>query len=101
MSSSPRVSIIIPLFNDEDFVATALQSCLAQTLVDIEIICVDDASTDATVEIVEEIRRRDARVRLIRQPENRSAFQARRVGIEAANAPYILCLLYTSPSPRD
>ena len=92
MSSSPRVSIIIPLFNDEDFVATALQSCLAQTLVDIEIICVDDASTDATVEIVEEIRRRDARVRLIRQPENRSAFQARRVGIEAANAPYILFL---------
>ncbi|WP_455905407.1 glycosyltransferase [Microbacterium sp.] len=92
MSSSPRVSIIIPLFNDEDFVATALQSCLAQTLADIEIICVDDASTDATVEIVEEIRRRDARVRLIRQPENRSAFQARRVGIEAANAPYILFL---------
>ena len=92
MSSSPRVSIIIPLFNDEEFVATALQSCLAQSLADIEIICVDDASTDATVEIVEEIRRGDARVRLIRQPENRSAFQARRVGIEAANAPYILFL---------
>ncbi|MEV7608317.1 glycosyltransferase [Microbacterium sp. NPDC089320] len=92
MSSSPRVSIIIPLFNDEEFVAAALQSCMAQTLADIEVICVDDASTDATVEIVENIRRRDARVRLVRQPENRSAFQARRIGIEAANAPYVLFL---------
>jgi len=92
VSSSPRVSIVMPLFNDEQFVATALRSCLAQTLTDIEIICVDDASTDATVEIVEEIRRKDARIRLIRQPENRSAFQARRVGIEAATAPYVLFL---------
>lgn len=92
MPSSPRVSIVIPLFNDEEFVATALQSCLTQTLADIEIICVDDASTDATVTIVEEIRRGDARVRLIRQPENRSAFQARRAGIEAAKSPYILFL---------
>ncbi|QDE35759.1 glycosyltransferase [Microbacterium foliorum] len=92
MSSSPRVSIVMPLFNDEEFVAKALKSCLAQTLTDIEIICVDDSSTDATVEIVEETRRKDARIRLIRQPENRSAFQARRVGIEAATAPYILFL---------
>lgn len=92
MASHPRVSIVIPLFNDEEFVATALRSCLMQTLRDIEIICVDDASTDTTVMIVEEFQREDARIRLIRQPENRSAFQARRAGIEAASAPYILFL---------
>lgn len=92
MASSPRVSIVIPLFNDEEFAETALRSCLAQTLTDIEIICVDDASTDTTVGIVEELSRKDARIRLIRQPENRSAFQARRVGIEAAKAPYVLFL---------
>lgn len=92
MTGSVRVSIVMPLFNDEQFVAAALNSCLAQTLRDIEVICVDDASTDATAEIVESYGLKDARVRLIRQPTNLSAFQARRSGIAAARAPYILFL---------
>lgn len=92
VASSPRVSIVMPLFNDEDFVATALESCLTQTLGEIEIICIDDASTDTTVEIVERYQRKDARIRLIRQPENASAFQARRAGIDAARAPFTLFL---------
>ncbi|WP_301113908.1 glycosyltransferase [Microbacterium sp.] len=86
------MSIVVPLFDDEDYVAAALDSCLAQTLEDIEVVCVDDASTDTTVAIVEEYAARDSRVRLIRQPTNQSAFQARRAGIEAATAPYILFL---------
>ncbi|WP_426323898.1 glycosyltransferase [Microbacterium sp. E-13] len=92
MAGSPRVSIVVPLFNDEDHVAAALDNCLAQTLADVEVVCVDDASTDRTVAIVEEYAARDARVRLIRQPTNQSAFQARRAGIEAARAPYVLFL---------
>lgn len=92
MAVAPRVSIVMPLFNDEEYVAAALDSGLAQSLSEIEIICVDDASTDGTVAIVEEYARRDARVRLIRQPENLSAFQARRAGVAAASAPYILFL---------
>lgn len=92
MTVTPRVSIVIPLFNDEHFVSSALDSCVRQTLGDIEIICVDDASTDATAEIVEGYIRRDPRVRLIRQPENRSAFQARLAGITASTAPYVLFL---------
>ena len=88
----PRVSIVVPLYDDEEFVATALESCLAQTVREIEIICVDDASTDGTVSIVEQYQQRDSRVRLIRQPENLSAFQARRAGIAAASAPYVLFL---------
>lgn len=89
---SPHVSIVIPLFDDEGYVAAALDSCLAQTLPDIEILCVDDASTDRTAEIVEQYARRDARVRLIRQSGNLSAFQARRAGIAAAAAPHVLFL---------
>lgn len=92
MTTAPRVSIVIPLFDDEQFVTAALDSCISQTLTDIEIICVDDASTDATAEIVERYIARDSRVRLIRQPENRSAFQARRAGINASMAPYVLFL---------
>lgn len=92
MTVAPRVSIVVPLFDDEEFVAASLESCLAQTLADIEVICVDDASTDGTVEVVERYAARDSRIRLIRQPENLSAFQARRVGIDAATAPYVLFL---------
>ena len=89
---APRVSIVIPLFNDEEFIEAAVDSCSAQTLGDIEIICVDDASTDGTIAIIQRLQMNDARIRLIRQSENRSAFQARREGIKAATAPYVLFL---------
>ncbi len=82
----------MPLFNDEDYVRAALDSCLAQTLDDIEVVCVDDASTDGTADVVEQYARRDPRVRLVRQSVNRSAFQARRIGIQEASAPYVLFL---------
>ncbi|MEV8360059.1 glycosyltransferase [Microbacterium sp. NPDC076895] len=92
MSMRPLVSIVIPMFNDQEYVATAIQSCLQQTVSDIEVICVDDASTDATCELVESIVELDSRVRLIRQDSNRSAFQARRVGVMAARADHVLFL---------
>lgn len=92
MSAAPQVAIVIPLFNDEEYVAAALDSCVNQTLAEIEIICVDDASTDSTVSILEEYRSRDSRIQVIQQPSNLSAFQARRAGVMAASAPYVLFL---------
>lgn len=92
MKNAPGVSIVIPLFNDEEHVAAALDSCLAQTLADIEIICVDDASTDRTASIVEQYAARDARITLTRQERNSSAYQARRAGVMAATAPFVLFL---------
>jgi len=88
----PQVSIVLPVYNDEEWIGSALESCLAQTLADIEVIVVDDASTDATTEIVERYRSLDPRITLIRQERNRTAFQARRRGIEAASARYVLFL---------
>lgn len=92
MSTSPAVSIIIPTYNDEAWIAEALESCVQQTLAEIEVICVDDASTDSTAAVIESFCARDPRVRLIQLETNGSAFQARRVGIEAAAAPYTLFL---------
>ncbi|MBV0894075.1 glycosyltransferase [Microbacterium sp. NC79] len=88
----PAVSIIVPLFNDEEWVAAALDSCLKQTSGDFEVLCIDDASTDTTAAIVEEYASRDSRIRLIQQPTNASAFQARRAGIGAAAGDYVLFL---------
>lgn len=92
MREIPTVSIIIPAYNDEEWISAAIDSCLAQTHRDFEIICVDDASTDATALVVQRYCDLDPRVRLVTQPENASAYQARRVGVEAAAAPFVIFL---------
>ncbi|WP_311258782.1 glycosyltransferase [Microbacterium sp. WCS2018Hpa-9] len=92
MHATPLVSIVVPVFNDANVIASALDSCLRQTLASIEIIVVDDASTDDTAAIVETYSARDPRVRLIRQEQNASAYQARRIGILAARADHLLFL---------
>lgn len=92
MPTAPRVSIVIPLFDDVETVAAALESCLAQTLDEVEIICVDDASTDGTADVVERFRKRDSRIRLLRHSRNVTALQARRAGVIEAAAPHVLFL---------
>lgn len=89
---TPLVSIIIPVFNDADVISNSIESCLAQTLTAIEVLVVDDASTDETAAIAARYADEDARVTLIRQPTNSSAFQARRAGILAARAEHVLFL---------
>ena len=91
-SLTPQVSIVVPVFNDEEHVASALDSCLAQTLGEIEVIVVDDASTDETAAIVERYAASDDRIRLIQLDSNMTAFHARRVGIAASTAPFVLFL---------
>ncbi|WP_222119109.1 glycosyltransferase [Microbacterium sp. 1.5R] len=92
MPATPLVSIVIPVYNDADVIASALDSCLRQTLDAIEVIVVDDASTDDTAAVVRRYSAADPRVRLISQGQNASAFQARRAGILTATAEHLLFL---------
>lgn len=88
----PAVTIVVPIFNDEAWISDALTSCIQQTLEDIEIICVDDASADNSAAIVKEFQARDPRIRLIHKSKNQSAFRARRDGIAQARSPFVLFL---------
>lgn len=88
--STVDVSIVLPVYNDEAWIANAIKSCLNQTLHTIEIIVVDDASTDSTVTIVEQLQATDSRIKLVRQTLNGSAFQARRAGLNAASAQHVM-----------
>lgn len=88
----PDVSIVVAVHNDEGWIAAALDSCVAQTWSNLEVICVDDASIDGTREVVREFVMRDPRVHLVEQATNQSAFQARKVGIGKARAKYVLFL---------
>jgi glycosyltransferase involved in cell wall biosynthesis len=66
----PRVSICIPTYNGARFIAEALESALSQTHSDLEILVVDDGSSDDTVKISEEYARRDGRIKVHRNPQN-------------------------------
>jgi len=83
---TPLLSIVIPAFNVERFVSDAVSSALAQTVADVEVIVVDDGSTDGTVRVLSGFG--DPRLRVIRQP-NRGVSAARNAGIAAARAPYV------------
>lgn len=73
LSAAPTVSIGLPVFNGERFLAEALRSLLAQTFGDFELIISDNASTDRTADICTEFARRDSRIRYIRQARNLGA----------------------------
>ena len=85
---SPLISVIVPIYNMESLLPRCLDSLAAQTLRDLEIICVDDGSTDGSGGIVRKYASGDSRFRLITQ-ENSGRAEARNAGIRAAAAPYL------------
>jgi glycosyltransferase involved in cell wall biosynthesis len=89
-SRVPRLSIGMAVYNGADLIAQALQCLLAQTFADFELIISDNGSTDGTEAICRQHASRDARVRYVRQPENRGpAFNFAYV-LDAARAPYFM-----------
>ena len=85
----PKVSVIIPVYNTEKFLRKCLDSVCNQTLQDIEIICINDCSTDGSLEILREYARKDNRIKLIELLENCGAAKARNIGIDIAEGEYL------------
>lgn len=90
MQTAPPVSIGLPVYNGADFVAEAIESLLAQTHSDFELIVSDNASTDATPAICEAYARRDPRLRVLRSPENLGAARNFNRVFEAARGRYFM-----------
>ena len=84
-----KVSVIIPVYNTEKYLEKCLESVCNQTLSDIEIICINDCSTDNSCEILNRCAANDERIKIINFPENRGAAAARNAGIDAATGEYI------------
>ncbi len=87
-SHFPLVSVIVPAYNAEAFIAQTLKSVLSQTYNNIEVLVVDDGSQDRTPEIVELIAQKDRRVILLRQP-NAGVAAARNLAIQKSSGEYI------------
>ena len=86
-----KVSVIIPIYNVEDYIEECLVSVLNQTLKEIEIICVDDGTKDSSMEIVERYAKEDDRIVIIHR-ENGGLSAARNTGLEAATGEYVYFL---------
>lgn len=82
------VSVIVPVYNTEHYLKKCLDSILSQTLQEIEIICVNDGSTDSSPDILRQYAKKDQRIRLV-QKENGGLVSARKAGVRIAQGKYI------------
>lgn len=87
----PSISVILPVFNGEDYILDTLDSILNQSFTDFELICVDDGSTDSSPQILEQISKRDPRVSVIAQ-SNQGPGAARNKGLDHASGTYVVML---------
>lgn len=84
----PKVSVIIPVYNTEQYLEQCLESIVNQTLTDIEILCIDDGSTDHSLDILKRYEERDSRIRVLTQ-KNAGAGAARNYGLREARGSYL------------
>jgi glycosyltransferase involved in cell wall biosynthesis len=86
----PQVSVIVPVYNVAPYLGACLEALCRQTYAEIEIICVDDASSDSSAEILAEASKHDKRIKIIRHSVNRGLSAARNTGLDIAIAPWVL-----------
>lgn len=90
LTEDKKISVIVPAHNVEDSVKACVDSIVNQTLKDIEVIIVDDASTDSTPEIIDEYAKKDSRVRVIHCETNVGTCKARKLGVEISTGRFIM-----------
>lgn len=91
MSSEIKVTVIMPIYNAYDYLRPAMDSVVAQTLEDIEIICIDDGSTDKSLSVIKEYQEKDSRIRIVTE-NNAGVSTARNKGIIRARGEFIMFL---------
>ena len=85
----PMVSVILPTYNRESYLAESIESVLAQTYTNFELIIVNDCSTDHTAELLEVYRKKDQRIRVIENEINKGAPASRNIAVELAGGKYL------------
>ena len=85
----PKISVLVPVFNGEEFIHTALAGLAAQSYRNIEVLVIDDASTDGTRELVKKFAAADKRFKLIEEKVNGGSYRARNIGLEQATGEFV------------
>lgn len=88
MTSAPRISVLLPIYNDASYVPQAMDAMLNQTFTDFELLVTDDGSTDDTLSVLKDYAAKDQRVKIHSRP-NRGLVYSLNEGLERARAPFI------------
>lgn len=86
----PDISVVVPVYGTAEYLTKCLKSVLDQSFENIEVLCVDDASPDGSGEVLKEMSRRDARIRILTHSQNRGVGAARNWAIRAARGAWIV-----------
>jgi hypothetical protein len=89
MSTSPRISVLLTSFNRERYIAQAIESVLAQSMTDFELVIADDRSTDRTVDIINDFAKKDSRIRVALNERNLGDYANRRRVAELARGRFL------------
>ncbi len=89
ITTGPKVSVILPAYNAADGIRIAIESILTQTWQNIELLVVDDCSTDNTIEVVKDYMAKDDRIKLLSTPENSGPYVARNIGLQEATGEFV------------
>ena len=84
-----KVSVIVPVYNVEDYLRECLDSIINQTLREIEILCIDDCGTDNSYNILEEYAKKDDRIKILKNNQNMGVGYSRNIGIKESKGEYI------------
>ena len=88
MSKTPKISILVPIYNVESYLQQCLESLVNQTLTDIEIICINDGSTDDSTKIIQDFQKSDSRIKVI-EKKNTGYGDSMNRGLKKASGKYI------------
>ncbi|CAL6091089.1 Glycosyl_transferase family 2 protein [Hexamita inflata] len=86
----PKISLVLPVYNQEKYLNETLTQLTQQTFKNFEIICVNDQSTDSSVQIIERFRKGHKNIKLVHQPQNQGALSTRALGIRESTGEYII-----------
>ncbi len=89
MKQNPKVTVLMPAYNAEKYIGTAIESILNQTYTDFEFIIVNDCSTDNTLRIINDYAKKDKRIRVISNKENQKIAKTLNIGLKEAKGEYI------------
>lgn len=92
MSGQYEISIVIPCFNSQEYIEETIRSCLSQKVSDVEIIVVDDKSSDNSLKLVQQLSAKNLNIKIIEHEKNLGTFEARASGIRGASGKLIVFL---------
>ena len=92
LTENPKISSITPVYNSKEFISRAIKSIQNQNILDIEIILIDDYSTDGTLKLIKNIQKEDPRIKIIENKKNRGILYSRSIGVLSAKGKYLFSL---------